>query len=153
MNKLIIGIGNEFRGDDAIGLLVARSLKQKLPYVNIVESNGDITDLLNYFKEYNSIIIIDAAITNDENTIGKVNYIVINKNLPALNIKFYSSHALGVMEAIKIAEQLNLLPDEFHIYGISGTNFNLNQKISERLLEELENVTNLIIKNHFSQEI
>ncbi len=153
MNPLIIGIGNEFRGDDAIGLLVARSLKQKFPDVNIIESNGDITDLLNHFKQYNPIIIIDAAITNDENRIGKVNYLVINKNLPALNIKFYSSHALAVMEVIKIAEQLNLLPDEIHIYGISGMNFNLNEKISERLLDELENITNLIIQNHFSQTI
>ena len=37
----VIGVGNEWRGDDAVGLLVARRLKaEQLPQVQIVEMPG-----------------------------------------------------------------------------------------------------------------
>lgn len=149
MNPIIIGIGNEFRGYDAIGLLLARSLRKKLPNIKVVESNGDITELLNYFTEYNPIIIVDAAITDDDNSIGECKHLVINKNSQIFDLKTFSSHSLGVIEAIKIAKHLNSLPQELHIYGITGRNFNLTSNISEKLMKKIENITETIIKNHF----
>jgi len=39
---LIIGIGNEYRSDDAVGLIVARRLKERLADSAIVlEQSGD----------------------------------------------------------------------------------------------------------------
>lgn len=152
MKPIIIGIGNEFRGDDFVGLLIARLLKQKLPDTKIIESNGDITELLNYFTEFNSIIIIDAAITDNENSIGECTHLVVNKNSQIFDLKTFSSHLMGVIEAIKIAKHLNALPEEIHIYGIAGMNFNLTSTISERLLKKIENITETIIKNHFKKK-
>ena len=45
--RLVIGIGNDFRGDDAAGLMVARRLRgTPLHDVEIVESAGDAAALM-----------------------------------------------------------------------------------------------------------
>ena len=43
--RLVIGIGNDYRGDDAAGFVVSRKLAElKLSDIEIIESNGDSAD-------------------------------------------------------------------------------------------------------------
>jgi len=59
---LLIGIGNEYRCDDSIGLHVIRALKElKLPETIIVESSGDGAELIEMFSSARMAIIIDAV--------------------------------------------------------------------------------------------
>ena len=58
----IIGIGNRFRGDDAVGLLVVKSLAGKVPAeVRTIEFEGDQTRLLEIMQTANAMIIVDAV--------------------------------------------------------------------------------------------
>jgi hydrogenase maturation protease len=61
-NVLVLGIGNDFRGDDAVGLLAARELESMhLPHVNVVESRGDGARLMRLWKGYPAVLVIDAV--------------------------------------------------------------------------------------------
>ena len=45
--RLVVGIGNPDRGDDAVGRLVARALRGRVPAdVRVVEQDGEATALL-----------------------------------------------------------------------------------------------------------
>ena len=63
-NTLIIGIGNEFRKDDAVGLHTARQLKELLSgNIDIVEMSGEGAELLELWNSYETVFIIDAVRT------------------------------------------------------------------------------------------
>ncbi len=66
MKTLVIGVSNEYRGDDAAGLLVARRIGAlNLPDVQVIENDGECTRLRDGWKEAERVILrvilIDAV--------------------------------------------------------------------------------------------
>src|SRR4030065_2335561 len=60
----VIGVGNEWRGDDAVGLLVARRLKaDQLPEVEIAECRGTVTAVREAWKDAAGVIVVDAVVS------------------------------------------------------------------------------------------
>ena len=48
---LVIGVGNEFRGDDAAGLFVVRKLREKVAHEAVlVEATGEGANLMERWK-------------------------------------------------------------------------------------------------------
>ena len=59
---LVIGVGNEFRGDDAVGIWVARQLAQSAPpRVAVIEQRGEGADLMDAWQGAEMVLLIDAA--------------------------------------------------------------------------------------------
>ena len=134
---LIIGIGNEFRKDDAIGLHIARRLKELLyENVEVIETSGEGAELLELWKSYDKVFAIDAVCSG--NKPGKVyRFNVHSEKLPT---KFfnYSSHAFSLAEAIEVGRKLNQLPRQFIIYGIEGKNFEQGIGFSKEVEDAIE---------------
>ncbi|MDD4051673.1 MAG: hydrogenase maturation protease [candidate division Zixibacteria bacterium] len=64
MKPLVIGLGNDLMGDDAIGILAARSLKEEVSeWADVVESSLHGAALLDILIGYRRAIIIDAIHT------------------------------------------------------------------------------------------
>jgi hydrogenase maturation protease len=61
---LIIGIGNEYRSDDAAGLLAARKIRTLgIKGLDVTENNGDGADLIEKWTGRNFVILIDAVLS------------------------------------------------------------------------------------------
>jgi hydrogenase maturation protease len=61
---VILGLGNELAGDDAIGLLAARTLHGELdPSVDVVESSASGLALIEVLAGYDRAVVIDAIST------------------------------------------------------------------------------------------
>ena len=61
---LVLGLGNDILGDDAVGLLAARRLRALLPEsVDVVESRGAGLDLLDLLEGYDRALLLDAIMT------------------------------------------------------------------------------------------
>ena len=121
-NKLVIGIGNPYRGDDGVGPAVARHLKERAPEnLKILEASGDCTALMESWKDAESVILVDALQSGQKpGTIFRFN--ALEQQLPAV-VSRHSTHALGIMEAIELARIINRLPSSLIFYGIEGKNF------------------------------
>ena len=140
---LVIGVGNEFRGDDAVGLLAVRDLETwKLPSVQIVESRGDGARLMRLWKGIESVIVIDAVRSGSPpGTLHRLD--VSHHPLPA-NFLCTSSHQFGVGEAIETSRELGDLPPRVVFYGVeiehcvAGTPASIYDHIRERLLTALK---------------
>ncbi|MCS7158082.1 MAG: hydrogenase maturation protease [Blastocatellia bacterium] len=126
---VIIGIGNAFRGDDAVGLVVARMLKEKaLPDVRIVEVSGEAASLIELWKDADSVILIDAVRSgNRPGTVYRLDGHV--EPIPASFLR-HSTHTFGVAEAIELARTLNELPSRLILYGIEGKSFAVGTGLS-----------------------
>jgi hydrogenase maturation protease len=119
---LIIGIGNEYRGDDAIGLIVARRLKGRLPDSStVLEQSGEGAALMEAWRGVETVIIIDAVISGAEpGTIRRLD--AKTQSLPKDAFRC-STHAFGVAEAIELSRAMGELPRSLIVYGIEGKNF------------------------------
>ena len=126
---LVIGVGNEIRGDDAIGLYVCRILKGKLPHqCNVVEDSGDGAHLMELWKNSQTTILVDAVRSGAKQ--GHVcKYDAHQRPLPTAIFQ-NSTHAFGVPQAIELARALNQLPQKLTVYGIEGACFDEGAAIS-----------------------
>jgi hydrogenase maturation protease len=146
---VIIGIGNIFRGDDAAGLAAVRRLrKMGLPGVEILEFDGDISNLAEAWKEARDVIVIDAATSQGE--AGAIHRFEAHAEpLPRkLFATCCSCHAFGLAHQIEVARALKHLPPRLIVFGVEGRDFGLGSALSpeveaavpaviRRVLEEL----------------
>ncbi len=119
---LVIGVGNEYRSDDAVGLAALQLLKAAaLPQTDFMESDGDAMVLLEIWATATNVIIIDAVASGAApGTIHRLD--ALTQPLPT-GLAFSSTHLLGVAEALELARALHQLPSRLIVYGIEGKNF------------------------------
>src|SRR5713226_4196460 len=119
---LVIGIGNEYRSDDGVGLVVARELRAKnLPDMLIIECNGDGAALIEAWEAASTVILIDAASSGAKP--GTIYRFDASAQSIPIGFSFLSTHAFGVAEAIGLAQALQQLPPCLIVYAVEGKNF------------------------------
>jgi hydrogenase maturation protease len=117
---LVLGLGNDILGDDAVGLLAARRLRVLLPEsVDVVESGGGGLDLLDVLEGYDRALLLDAILTG--------------KHPPGTILEFSaedlkkddapSPHYAGLPTVIQLAESLSIhFPMIFQIVAVEIEN-------------------------------
>ena len=119
---LIIGIGNEYRGDDTVGLIVARRLKERLAdSAKILEQSGDGAALMDAWRDAEKVIIIDAVMSGAEP--GTIHRFDANARPITKDAFRCSTHAFGVAETIELARALGEISRSLVVYGVEGKNF------------------------------
>ena len=135
---LIIGVGNIFRGDDAMGLAAARRLREmQLPGVKVLEVDGDISALAEGWQGARRVVVIDAVASKSE--AGRIfRFAAHTEPLPRrLFATCCSCHAFGLAEQIEIARSLKQLPPSLMVYGLEGKDFMLGSGLSPEVQEAL----------------
>ena len=134
---LVIGIGNEYRGDDGLGLIVARRLRERhLPKVTIMEIGGDLTVLGETWQGAETVILVDAVASGREpGTIYR--FEAHREPLPQKLFAPSSTHALGLAEAMELARALKLLPANLIVYGLEGKYFAAGAGLSPEVQQAL----------------
>lgn len=129
----VIGIGNLQRGDDAVGIEVARPLKPlQAQSVRVVESSGELTELLEYFAEESCVIAIDAM--RSGRTPGTIK--VFNADTEQLPIQYFaaaSTHSVGLAEAVRMSRSLGTLSARLFVVGIEARQFDFGSELSEQV--------------------
>ena len=140
---LVIGVGNAFRGDDGVGLVIARGLRElALSGVTVLEQSGEGAALLEAWAGAGRVIVVDAISSGSEpGTIHR--FEVSDQPLPA-HFSGGSTHAFGLAEAVELARQLDRLPSSLTIYGIEGKSYDRATGLSpeveaaaEKLIKEI----------------
>jgi hydrogenase maturation protease len=126
---MIIGVGNTWRGDDGVGLVVAETLRPHLPHMPIYDGDGEGTTLLTMWQHATHVWLIDAVVTGSPaGTIHRFD--VATQTLPTALFP-HSTHAFGVAEAVEMSRVLNCLPPHLIIYGIEGQTYAFGTGLSE----------------------
>lgn len=143
-STLLIGVGNEFRSDDGVGILAARRIREKnFPGIVIVECDGEAASLMDAWAGMKTVVIIDAVSSGAPP--GTIHRIDARRQSVSQELFPFSTHALGLAHAVELARSLGKLPINIIIYGIEGEQFtagsNLSPKVQEALNEVLQLVT------------
>lgn len=141
---LIIGIGNDYRGDDAVGLAVVRALQtSKITHARLMESDGDCTTLLESWKGAAKVILIDALVSGTRaGTIRRFD--IRTQSIPA-ECTFSSTHAFGIAETLALARTLSQLPPCLILYGIEGTDFTAGSTLSPPVKSAVRKAMTLVL--------
>ena len=142
---LIIGIGNEYRNDDAIGLLVIKDLENMgIPNVVFMKSGGDYVEIAEKSRSFDKIILIDSVFSGSKpGTIFELD----PEGLMKMNTAFskYSSHDFSIIDFFKVAKIMQVPIDKIKFLGIEGESFEFGTKISEPVMRSAEQVKDKII--------
>lgn len=125
---LVVGIGNEWRGDDGVGPWIVDQLQaMELPGVRLVRSVADGLALLDVWRDAERVYVIDAL--RDAARPGEVLRVdALRQALPTASN--YSSHAFGLPEAIELGRTLGQLPVALIVIGIEGRQFGMGKGLS-----------------------
>jgi hydrogenase maturation protease len=146
MNKLLlIGLGNEYRRDDGVGLVVVRLIRAHgLPGVTVIESNGDGASLLALWEGAEAVCLVDAVYSGA--TPGQLYKIDAGVHPLPDKLTAASSHAFGLAQAIEVAQAMKSLPPSLYLYGIEGKEFGMGPGLSPEVERNVPAIVAQIIR-------
>lgn len=119
---LVIGVGNEFRGDDGVGPFVAQALQAKLlPNTTVTRASGEGASLMHLWDSMDTVFVIDAVSSDGEPGI-RHRFEAHAETVPSRFFN-YSTHAFSLGEAVELSRLLGTLPQRLVVFGIEGANF------------------------------
>jgi hydrogenase maturation protease len=141
----IIGLGNFMRGDDAIGLLVARRIRQEVgDRVEVIEAEMAGVDIVELMKGARVAILIDAARSGQSP--GIIHRLDASSGPIGVQMFPHSSHALGLSEALELARVMGVLPETVIVYGVEAGNTESGQPLSPPVADALDDVVDRIVQ-------
>ena len=134
-----------YRHDDAVGLLIARRLKDlNDKRLTVMGQSGDGVALMDTWKDWNCAILIDAVSSGQPP--GTIHFLDANeKPIPS---KFFScsTHNMGIAEAVELSRSFEQLPKNLSILGIEGKDFSPGEGLSKEIEEALDQAINKILE-------
>jgi hydrogenase maturation protease len=133
----VVGVGNSFRGDDAVGLEVVRLLRGSLdPATRLVECEGEPVALLDAWQGYERVVLVDATRSNAPP--GSIRRLPVEDGPLPPELQRASTHLLGVADAVELARALGRLPADTVVFGIEGERFDAGSTLSPAVLAAAE---------------
>lgn len=137
MKPLVIGVGNDFAGDDAAGRLVARALEGAQGF-DTAETHGAAADIVTLMEGRRRVVIVDACRSGARTgTIHRLD--AVAGTLPGW-LRSVSSHGIGVAEAVALARVLSCLPAEVEVWAIEGAAFCTGDAMSAEVTAAVDQV-------------
>jgi len=119
---LVIGTGNLTRGDDAIGRLVLRALATKqLPEIDLIETEGDATQVLEALAGAEAAILIDACRSGAST--GTIRRFDVSREPLPVTVRNFSSHDFGLAAGLELARSFEQLPSTCVVFAIEVEEF------------------------------
>ncbi|MCS6302120.1 MAG: hydrogenase maturation protease [Nitrospira sp.] len=141
----IIGLGNHLRGDDAVGLLAARRLRQKVGHrAEVIEAEMVGIGLMELMKDVSVVILVDAA--RSGLAPGTIHRLDASAGPIGGRIFPCSSHVIGILEALELARAVGALPATVILYGVEADNTEPGQQLSSAVAVALDQVVEQIVQ-------
>jgi hydrogenase maturation protease len=147
---ILIGLGNPIMSDDAIGILVAEKLQEFVPDFVMEASGAGGFDVVDRILGYRRAVIIDAMVTGEYPPGTAVR---LPRGSRPRTIRSRRSHGINFSQAIDMAAECGApVPEEITVYGIEVENpYSVGERISERILQKLNDIVGYIARDIVAQ--
>ena len=148
---MVIGIGSIDRGDDAVGPIVARRVRDAVlasgdSWVDVLV-HEDPTALTDALAGLDIAVIVDAVRSGDEP--GRVTWHEVGRGEPSLPARtepgVAGTHGLGLATVIELSRALGLLSARVVVVGVEGINFRHGQALSAPVMRAAPFAVDLIL--------
>jgi hydrogenase maturation protease len=133
---LVVGVGNDDRGDDGVGPLVARLLACALAAdppagVAVVPWTADPLGLLEVWDGCERLILIDAVVSG----VAPGACRLWGTDAPFRTDPGGSTHGFGLASALALARALGRAPARVEVWGIEGAAFEAGAPLTPAVAE------------------
>lgn len=143
-STILIGIGNANRGDDAVGVLIARAARERLgDSVVVRERSGETMGLIEAWTGYGRAIVVDAMLSGAD--CGSIERFDAARFPLGRDSWTYSTHGMGLPEAIELSRSLGTLPETLVVFGIEGREFAPGAALSPELETALPRIVERVV--------
>ena len=117
MTRMLIGLGNTDRGDDAVGVEVARRISELAPSGVVVVETDDPASLVDLWSGAEVVVVVDAIVSHRE--VGSiVCFDGAHVGFPSEGWATGGTHAFGLGTAIELSRALDRLPGRLVVIGV-----------------------------------
>ncbi|MEU5264249.1 hydrogenase maturation protease [Amycolatopsis sp. NPDC021455] len=121
--SVVIGVGNEYRHDDGVGLAVLAELDANpIPGVVTALCDGEPAALLEAWTGAGLAVVVDAVLC-EPSTPGRIWRSTVDELRPGGGSA--SSHALGIPDAVRLGAALGRVPGELVVYAVEAADLGL----------------------------
>ena len=129
MRALVIGLGNPDRGDDAVGVQVARRVALDRPNVRVLELD-DPSEALDAWAAADTVVVADAVSSGGDP--GYIHVVdAVARTLPAGSWAAGGTHALGLAAVVELGRALGRLPRRLVLVGVEAGRFDHGTPMSD----------------------
>ena len=141
---LVIGLGNDQRGDDGSGLEVARALRPRLGgKARVEECTSEGIALLDLWRDADRVLVVDAVVSGG--IPGTVHRFEAGDGFSPGVRSATSTHGLSLAEAVALGRGLGCLPRQLVVYGIEIDNLAVGAGLSPPVARGVREVTDRIV--------
>jgi hydrogenase maturation protease len=141
---LVIGLGNEHRGDDRAGLDVVRALRTRLgPSARLIEAPDDVTELLTLWADADRVVVIDAV--RSGRAPGTVQRFDLPEQALPSRLGSTSTHGLTLADAVALGRSLDRFPSHLTVLGIEAGPVAMQDGLSAAVVRAVREVTELVV--------
>ena len=154
---LVIGVGNRFRRDDGAGLVAARQIRDRLSScggdrpVTVIEHTGEGTSLIAAWNQADTVYLIDAVASTG--AAGAIHCWDATEQAPPADALRCSTHAVGIGDAIQLAQALGQLPRRLVVFGIEGQCFEFGEGLTAPVQQSIGRVVDRIVAEIAAAEL
>ena len=133
MQVLVIGLGNPDRGDDAVGVEVARQVAAERLDIAVLEFD-DPSEAIDAWESDDTVVVADAVCSGGHP--GDIHVVdAVTQKLPTGRWSAGGTHALGLAAAVEIARALGRLPRRLVVVGVEAKHFGYGTPMADAVAD------------------
>lgn len=134
-------LGTRYRGDDAVGPLVAERLRAA--GANVLECNDEPTRLLDAWAGLELVVIVDAV--SSGSAPGTVHRVDPGEGPLPRDLGLASTHAFSVPDALELGRALGRAPERVVVIGVEGKAFGMGDPVTAAVEAALDGVADAVL--------
>lgn len=143
-NCVVIGLGNPFRSDDGVGVVVAGELcrRELPPSVEVIDAGADEFGLIEHFRNAEQVILVDAvsmgAPPGTVRTFSSEKF----RDLPAS--RNLALHTFGLADVVELCARMGIRP-RVTIVGIEPQSTAPGDRVSELIRRKVPDLVEAVL--------
>lgn len=151
MTRVVLAVGNAYRGDDGVGLAVGEALEARVaPEVTVVPCEQEPSRLIDAWEGAATAVVVDAVVSGAQP--GTVHRFDASQTPIPVGIFRSSTHAFGVGDAIELARALGRLPGRVLVYGVEGGAFDAGEGLTQPVEDAVPRVVDAVLHDLAKEE-
>lgn len=134
-------LGSRFRGDDAVGPLVADRLRAA--GATVLDCDDEPTRLLDSWTGLDLVVIVDAVSSGA--AVGTVHRVDPGDAPLPCDLGLASTHAFSVSDALELGRALGRAPHRVIVIGIEGAAFGMGDPVTPEVEAALDGVAESVL--------
>ena len=139
----VVGVGNDYMGDDGVGIHVVDELRRAEPaHLDLLDCGTDLLRIASQHRPCQSIIIVDAIRVGERP--GSIHWFAPD-DVQNASVN-QSVHQLSIIENLKLLPLMNAYFSQslFHIVGIEPGNLHFGQELSAEVQTSADRLVDML---------